>query len=476
MILKSHFTFIYYFVLTVFLISCNKDANNGSIAPNNNAYTESELLNSFIDENGGESEFSANQLLALETLLLAQEDLEAGRLEKAEERINAIFNRMPLSSPEWRQISANSHCSGCPFNFGAPTAYYGLRMLQQIVALGNPESSGSLTMTAVIAPCAEVTRPTLPDLVPETVNLNIAPEILDDNSRLLHVSSSLFRMWVQAITGGLKVNLRVHVLDDCTTVDYNDEGDLFYFYSNPYSLVDSVPDNIADDTDFWWVITPSGIPDNIADFNKNYISGGMGGYGQGLPLLISDDFHFINKAPALGSGKYQEVEIRAYQPQWFQHEFMHHFYYKWNEFGLEEKDHQWFDRSTWPSDFVGKWEPDYYIESINKRLLNASPSLAEGLKAPDSADFNDIDSSIILGQYERKPVENKYHEVEIANNNNLLTWQNAAGVSWSLTIIDGELWTGADCPYGEQKLTVLLDINQKVTSIYFSGESYKKIN
>ena len=46
---------------------------------------------------------------------------------------------------------------------------------------------------------------------------------------------------------------------------------------------------------------------------------------------------------------------------------------------LEAGDHQWFDLSTWPDDFVGKWEPDYYAESIEKRLLDASPTLASGL-------------------------------------------------------------------------------------------------
>ena len=202
----------------------------------------------------------------------------------------------------------------------------------------------------------------------------------------------------------------------------------------------------------------------------------MGGYGAGLPLFLSDDAWFIRKPEHLGIGSYHEVEIKAYQPQWFQHEFMHHLYSKWNECGLEDNGHQWFDRSSWPSDFIGKWEPDYYIESVNKRLLNASPSLAEGLKANDQVDFEITDPSILLGQYERKPVQNQWHEVEIVLINNLLRWQNNAGANWSLSIIDGDLWTGLDCPYGEQKLSVLLDSNQEITSIYFNGESYEKIN
>ena len=58
------------------------------------------------------------------------------------------------------------------------------------------------------------------------------------------------------------------------------------------------------------------------------------------------------KTEYLGVGDYSEIEILAYMPQWFQHEFMH-LYSKWPEFGLEDTPHQWFDRSTWPSDYRG---------------------------------------------------------------------------------------------------------------------------
>jgi len=81
-----------------------------------------------------------------------------------------------------------------------------------------------------------------------------------------------------------------------------------------------------------------------------------------------------------------------------------------------------------------------------------------------------------LGAYERQPIQNQWHEVEIVLINNLLHWQNNAGTNWTLSIIDGELWTGADCPYGKQKLPVLLDSNQEIKSIYFKGEPYLKIN
>ena len=470
-------------IAIIFLFSCSNDeaidSNNEAIDSNDETIgsnTNHELLlDSFYNENGGRSSFSQNQLLALETLILSQEDIEAGRLNEAKTRIDNIFSELPLSSTQWSNISSNSTCTDCSINIGRPIAYSGLRMLKQIVDLGIPESTKSLTMTAVVAPCAQVSRPT-PSLTPETVNLNIAPEILADNSHVLKVSTELFRKWVQAITGGVKINLVVHTLDECTTVDYTDDGRYIVSYPDRQSMVNAVPDDIASETDFWWVIAPSGVPGDGSGYGIEFITGGMASYGAGLPLFISDDAWFIRKPEHLGTGAYHEIELRAYQPQWFQHEFMHHLFRKWPEFKLEESGHQWFDRSTWPADFQGKWESDYYSESITKRLLNASPSLAEGLKAPDYVNFGLNDLSILLGKYQRQPVENEWHDVEIVMNGDSLIWLNAAGVSWSLKIIDGDLWTGADCPYGEQKILAELGSNQEITAVNFNGVPYKRIN
>ena len=142
-----------------------------------------ELLEGFYADHGGRDAFPSNQVMALEALLYAQDAIEAGEPDAARARIDEVFAAMPLSTPVWRdQVGYQG------LNIGDPVAYYGLRMLDQVLTLGDPDRPETLTMTAVVAPCAEVRRPTLPDLEPETVSLTIAPEILADEARRLHVS------------------------------------------------------------------------------------------------------------------------------------------------------------------------------------------------------------------------------------------------------------------------------------------------
>ena len=78
----------------------------------------------------------------------------------------------------------------------------------------------------------------------------------------------------------------------------------------------------------------------------------------------------------------------------------------------------------------------------------------------------------LLGTYQRRPVENPWHEVTVSLNGGNLQWHNAAGVSWSLEIIGTELWWAAASPYGAQKLSVEIDVNDHVTAIRVNGERY----
>ena len=458
-----------------------------------------ELL-SFYQKYGGKEVFEQKQILALETLLLTIQDIENDDLSKARERLDNIFELIPLSDNEWFNIShqtnsTNSHCPSCPINIGGPVAYYGLRMLEQIVTFGLPSNGKSLKMTAVIASCANVTRPRL-DLTSETIPLEINPKILENDMYILKISTELFRKWVQTITNGTRVDLQFYIVNDCIDVNYSfsEDGEtIFSYISDVKSFIDSVPLELAEETDFWWTISPSGVPGDGSGFNKHFITGGMGGYRRtgdtryNRPVFLSDDEWFVRKPEHMGFGEYHNIELKAYQPQFFQHEFMHYLYAIWDEYDLERLGgtniHGWFDRNRWPSDFTGLFEPDYYAETITKRLMTANPSLENGLEFPgspyssliDPNDYSIENIELFLGNYRREPVENDWHIVEIINTNGSLSWQNNAGVSWSLNLIDGKLWTGPDCVYGEQKLGAFIDSNGEISSIVFNNEVYTKV-
>ena len=103
------------------------------------------------------------------------------------------------------------------------------------------------------------------------------------------------------------------------------------------------------------------------------------------------------------------------------------------------------------------------------RWDNGIPDLSE----LDSNDYNIENTNILIGSFTRKPIENGYHEVEIINENGQLKWRNKAGVSWSLELRDGKLWTRADNPYGEQLLGVFTPNNQDVLALTFNNELYE---
>ncbi|MDP5135738.1 DUF5011 domain-containing protein [Rheinheimera baltica] len=334
-------------------------------------------IDAFVSNATIQQALPSSYINSVEALIKAHDEVIAGDYSAARERIDAIFAVQPFSDDVW-----NHGVSVKGLNAGHPVAYYGLRMLDEITKVGEVVTQNTLQITAVIASCATIERLSWPDLSPEMVDVTIDPTIMNNNYHLLYESTDLFRRWIKAITRGSELKLVVHELNQCTNVSSEREGNVVIAYPDYGQMMMDVPEEIKNKTDMWWVIAPSAVPGDGSGFNLHFITGGMGLIDD-KPLLLSDDAWFTRKPEHLGSGIYLQVERRSYQPQWFQHEFMHHLYQTWPEFQLEASDHQWFDRSMWPDDFVGKWEPDYFAESIEKRLLNASPTLASGLDRTD---------------------------------------------------------------------------------------------
>ena len=422
-----------------------------------------EQLATYYATYGGAEAFPAHHAWAVETLLYAEDELAAGELASARARLDALFAELPLSTEGWLEGYGTAGT-----NVGYPVAYAGLRMLDQILRLEPVEVRGSIQLTAVVAPCARVSRPTLPDLAPEVVELDIDPRILADDARVLEQSTALLRRWVQALSG-LEVTLVVHPLAECTEVSYTDDGSVIVSYPDASAMLAAADADVGASTQLWWVIAPSGVPGDGSGYGRHFITGGMSRDTIGRPLFLSDDAWFLRKPEHLGAGDYTDVERRVYQPQWFQHELMHHLFALWPALGLEETSHQWFDRGTWPSDFVGVYEPDYYIEALDKRILDAEPSITEALQIAPPADLGDLELALLAGRYLRLPVENDWHTVEVSVSDTDITWTNAAGVSWALEVRDGRLYSAPDSPYGEQEVGVELS-GEQVAALWFNGE------
>lgn len=109
-----------------------------------------------------------------------------------------------------------------------------------------------------------------------------------------------------------------------------------------------------------------------------------------------------------------------------------------------------------------------------------SPSPAAGNQSGDPntapTDKGSLEDQLV-GKYQNVPVTNDWHKVEITKDpNGGLRWNNAAGVSWSLPIKNGELWAGSDCPYGESKLGIVKDSSGRVTSLKVGEGIYKRMD
>ena len=429
-------------------------------APDPRLQTEA-IIEAFFADHGGREAFPESYVEGVETLLRAEDDVVAGDYAAARERIDALFAARPLSDIEWWEGCFETSCVDGT-NLGTPVAYYGLRMLDDIanVGLGDPPlETTPITMTVVLVACARGRQPTELDLTQggRDVNLTIDPALEADDYRIIRQSVRLFQHYVWSITDGrLSLELEFVHSDACTNV-YFSAAPPVSSISNAEAVIDSLSEEVRDGTDMWWVLYPSNVPDDPIFDDTAFITGGMGGY-RSAPLFIIDDLWLVRKPPHLGAGLYSDLERRVYQPQWLQHEFYHHLFQRYTAFGLEASGHQWFDRDTWPDDFVGAWEPDYYAESLNKRFRGADVPLWYTLRnAPPAAELlASIPEDDVIGTYNRLPIENDYHVVRIERRDDGLWWSNDADVAWSVSYDAGVLQWAESSPYGLQDLSVEL--------------------
>lgn len=208
-------------------------------------------------------------------------------------------------------------------------------------------------------------------------------------------------------------------------------------------------------------------------------------------LMLGDERVLVTRAPKYRGGMVTREERFAFFSSVMQHEFFHELFWLYPEFKLEARGHQWFDRKSWPGDFVGVNESDYYAEALHKRLLAlGNPPVWAKIRYGVPAEVaTKITAADLVGAFRRNPVTNDWHEGSIAVDPIVpgLRWTNNAKRSWHLELTPDHrrLLTGPDNPYfqnalgHEFRVAFKQDENGEflpaVAGFWFNGELYSKL-
>ncbi len=443
--------------------------------------------------------FSTHYIRALQSLLTAREKYARKEYASAQATLSSLWASYPVGHPSWGNLPFK------PFgiNLGLPACYYELRMLSDMTQFrlanpGLPPPPRTVRLTVLVVGASSGIEPrNLTELTQGggvAVTHTIDPRVAQNGYRAVHESLRGFNEYVLAMTQG-QLGVETHILPLPTVslpVHAGVGSGGFYYASlvEASSVFAHVPPAELAATDWWWILYPSHVPEQYPDFlNTEFITGGMGvGADGSSPFFIIDDRWIVRKPPHLGSGEYSDIERSVYLPQWFQHEFFHHLFRIYGQFGLESTPHQWFNLANWPSDFVGRYEADYYHEALYKRLQTATPPLKVALRyATTGAPWAQLSVNDVLGAYRRSPVQNAWHTGDILFVGQQLRWRNSAPVSWNLQpdVLQGVLNTGPDCPYYShplgRKFNIVLerdaigDLTSQIGGFMFLGEFYERL-
>jgi hypothetical protein len=312
-----------------------------------------------------------------EAVLFAEDEVSVGNYSAARTRVANILNKYPFDSDVWKKLDATNP----EVNLARPNFYNNFRILDEItsVALNSPAAtSRRLNMTVIMQRYSRFQ-------VPEARGGGWITAEIDQTQKTKDYSDyrqflNLFRRYIWAITDGqLELNVRFYEVQNMFDYTYDLASNTLVrgSYSQPLS---NLPAEIRNTTDFFWTVWPDYPTDPKLDGITINAPEGMGGYQHSGSSYISP--HFLSHDTA--TGKYSisssYMTRRAWGPEWLQHEFFHHLFNIFPEYGLENSSHQWFSSSNWPADFVQGFEEDYYAESLKKRLRGSVPSIAARLK------------------------------------------------------------------------------------------------
>jgi hypothetical protein len=424
----------------------------------------SDALRAYYDAHGGAEGFSAPYRAVMDTSVLAWDDLQSCDPAAAQQRLAALFGDLPRGSAAWDSVT-NERGGQVDTPPGLTVASMLARVADARVEKKPGAPTAPLRITVAIAACsrgvvpanqAELTGPVDGGAGGggTTHTAEVDPALLADDFAVLRQSLSVFQAYVEALFGGratAEVQFAPLPADRCVDVLFEWSNGRPFARPSPgavHDMIAAAPPDALGRTDWWQFIYPTLLPDDPNDFDSNeWVTGGSTSGPHGEVLNLVDDQWFLRQPPHFVSQPhtpfprvpYQEIERFFYLPRWLTHETHHHFFgYEFPEAKLEEPpgSHSWFDRSTWPADFVGRFEQDYFDQADFLRFQTATPPI--WVRARYSFDWGAIADVDLVGRYEacRLPEwsDNDYlwNKGSIALTDGHLTWTNDAGVSWRL--------------------------------------------
>lgn len=459
---------------------------------------------------GQQGVLSPLALTALEAYLEVARHYQEGAHQEAARVLCTLWSEVPPGDERWwaaRAVSAGP-------NFGEPACYYVLRMLEEILGFMASEDRDSRREALPYHFRVVALRRARGCMPPSFADWESGrPEDWPEVERLLHplyegrseglpeddgmsaakvchtvwaenvpaaVRTSLYWWgeYLHAVTRGrLRMHVTYHVLDPPPEAGlprfelFRSEGRQFTRIVDEARVLSVLPPETLASADAVLFFAPSAVPDHES-FKRpelreklEWVTGGAGATPDGhAPMFVADDLWAVRVPYHMGSGPYSQWDRQVYLPQWLQHEFNHHLFLwpqLYEEHGLETGGgHSWFDRSSWPADFEGTFEADYYAEAMRKRFLapGSHPPLWYRIKLGSWPERGArVEESAVMGDWLRDPPENDWHYVTITRVRPAeYLWTNRAGVSWALIPGGAGLFTsGSDCPYGA--LTYVLD-------------------
>ena len=163
-------------------------------------------LPEFYSLYGGSDQFTQHTNDAINTFIGAEDAIEVGDYTTAQNLINDLFTTYPKGNNIWWNVFNDPNGS----NLGTPNAYYGARMLEDIVnyqlnPAENPEVK-TVNMKVVLVGCSEGIQPSIETELQNGTGTFITNELdnslLEDNYCMVEQSLDLFLNYITAMTNG----------------------------------------------------------------------------------------------------------------------------------------------------------------------------------------------------------------------------------------------------------------------------------